>query len=448
MVAGGGPAGVGAALSASREGASTMLVERLYCLGGMMTSGLMSKIAISSSNNGIAVELIRRLDAYQGTNFLASRPEVPIDPELTKFMLDRMVVDETDIDLRFGTQVTEVLTEAREIKAVLIDSLDGVQAVVAKYYIDCTGDGQLAYKAGAGYSVGSAADDYSSSPTLMFRVANCDLAQLMAYMEAHPEVFAPERHTYSHHRVTPQENRDNIASDRYAHFADFLGLVRTKVAEHPGMFTQWEIGVLNQRGILFMNQPQPGHVLVNCTRIPYFRGDRAVEISRAMVTGRKQVECIFRFMKRFLPGFQDAFVVDTGAILGIRESRRIHGDYVFTEKDVERLAKFPDVIVSNFGGVEIHATQGTGTDIRELEKGQYYHVPYRCIIARDFDNLLMAGRCFSANHPGLSAARNIAYCMALGQAAGSASAQLSADGKANVREVDIKRLQSRLQSVI
>lgn len=448
FIAGGGPAGVGAALSASRDEARTMLVERLFCLGGMMTSGLMSKIAISPTNKGIAVELLQRLDHYQGTHFLDSRPEVPIDPELTKFMLDRMLVDEADIDLRFGTQVTDVIGEDRTINAVLIDSLDGVQAVVAKYFIDCTGDGQLAYKAGASYSVGSDAEGYRSSPTLMFRVANCDLEQLMAYMETHPQQFAPERHTYSHHRLTPKQNREKIAREKYAHFADFLRLINTRVAEYPGMFTEWEIEVLNQRGILFMNQPQPGHVLVNCTRIPYFRGDQAAELTQAMVTGRKQVECIFRFMKTFLPGFQQSFVVDSGSLLGIRESRRIHGDYIFTEQDVECLAKFPDVIVSNFGGVEIHSTSGTGTDIQELEQDQHYHVPYRSIIARDFDNLLMAGRCFSANHPGLSAARNIAYCMALGQAAGSAAAQLSGEKKTNARAIDIQKLQQKLQSVI
>ncbi len=448
LVAGGGPAGVGAALSASRDGARTMLVERLFCLGGTMTSGLMSKIAISPTNNGVAVELIRRLDAYQGTDFLGSRSEVPVDPELVKFMLDRMVVDETETNVRFGTQVAEVIKEGRQIKAVLIDSLDGVQAVTAKYYIDCTGDGQLAYKAGASYSVGSDEDGYSSSPTLMFRVANCDLEQLMAYMEAHPEQFVPERHTYTHHMLTPKQNRENIANDRYAHFADFLGFINARIAEHPGMFTEWEVEVLNQRGLIFMNQPQPGHVLVNCTRIPYFRGDQSAELSRAMVTSRKQVEAIFRFMRRFLPGFERAFVVDTGSLLGIRESRRIHGDYVFTEADVKSLAKFPDAIVSNFGGVELHSAKGTGTDIQELEQGQYYQVPYRSIIARGFDNLLMAGRCFSASHPGLSAARNIAYCMALGQAAGSACALLSAAGKTNVRSIDIKRLQQRLQSVI
>jgi hypothetical protein len=153
-------------------------------------------------------------------------------------------------------------------------------------------------------------------------------------------------------------------------------------------------------------------------------------------------------MKNFIPGFEKSFIMDTGSLLGIRESRRITGDYIFTQEDVESLRKFDDAIVSNHGGVEIHATDGKETLIRELRRDDHYQVPYRSIIARDFDNLFMAGRCFSASHPALSAARNISYCMALGQAAGSAGAQLIHSGKKNVREIDIRTLQAQLVSVI
>jgi len=127
--------------------------------------------------------------------------------------------------------------------------------------------------------------------------------------------------------------------------------------------------------------------------------------------------------------------------LGIRESRRIIGDYVFTEDDVESLRRFEDAIVSNHGGIEIHSTNGNGTDIRELGPKAFYQVPYRSIIAKGFLNLLMAGRCFSANHAGLSAARNIAYCIALGEAAGAAAAYLCKKNKTDVRQIDIAWLQ-------
>jgi hypothetical protein len=153
-------------------------------------------------------------------------------------------------------------------------------------------------------------------------------------------------------------------------------------------------------------------------------------------------------MKNFLPGFENSIIMDTGDLLGIRESRRIEGDYIFTEKDVCGTTRFDDAVVSNSGGIEIHSASGFGLKGSHLGKGEFYHVPYRSIYSKDFNNLFMAGRCFSANHPGLSAARNIAYCMALGQAAGTAGSQLAKAGKNNVRDIDIKALQAKLASII
>ena len=412
-----------------------------------MTGGLMSKIAIGAVNHGIGEELIKRLDEYQGTHFLDSRPEVPIDPEAAKFMLDRMVIEEAGAEVLFGTTVTAVISEGRAINTVIIDSINGLEAVRAKYFIDCTGDGQLGFKAGASYVVGNE-QGYSSSPTLMFRAANVDIDKLISEMESRPELRESVKHTYSNHRLSPRQNRENIARNKYAHFADFVPYINKKEKENPGMFSPWELDMMLQRGIIFMNQPQPGHVLVNSTRIPFFKGNDSRELTNAHISGRKQVEAVFRFMKAFLPGFEKSFIMDTGSLLGIRESRRITGDYIFTGEDVESFRKFDDAVVSNQGGIEIHAADGQDTDIRELKKQDHYNVPYRSIIAKDFDNLFMAGRCFSANHPALSAARNISYCMALGQAAGTAGAQLVRRGQKNVREIDIKELQAQLQSII
>ncbi|MCL2081407.1 MAG: FAD-dependent oxidoreductase [Oscillospiraceae bacterium] len=447
FIAGGGCAGTGAAIAAARAGLRVFAAERMFALGGTMSCGLMSKIAISASNHGIAEELIKRLDAWQKSNFIASRHEVPIDPELAKRMLDRMVIEEAGAEVRFGAVVCDAVRDSRGIEYVVIDSVNGFEAVKAKYFADCTGDGQLGFKAGASYVLGND-EGYGSSPTLMFRVANVDIEKLITEMESHPDIYAPERETYRNHMISPGQNRKNIADDKYAHFADFVKLIRRKTEEFPDFFTEWELKMILQRGIIFMNQPQKNHVLVNSTRIPYFRGNDSAELSGAMVSGRRQAEATFRFMKAFIPGFEEAFIMDTGSMLGIRESRRITGDYIFTEDDVNGLAKFDDAVVSNFGGIEIHSVDGQGTAITELGGGDYYQVPYRSIIAKDLDNLFIAGRCFSASHGALSAARNIAYCMALGQAAGSAAAQLVRGGKRNVREIDIKALQGELGSIL
>lgn len=446
VVVGGGCAGVGAALTAAKLGAKTILVERLFCLGGTMTSGLMSKVAISPTNNGVAVDILGKMDR-EGTAFLKSRPEVPVDPEAAKLLLDSLLT-EAGVRILYGSTIGDVVKKGRTLSHAIVENIGGSGAIRGNYFIDCTGDGQLAFKAGAEYKVGREEDNLSSSPTLMFRVANVDFGALFTFMKKNASLCRSGHVTYSHHIMSPEETERKVADRLYAHFGDFVPLIEKVLAENPKRYDEDERRILLNRGLIFMNQPGGGHVLVNASRIPSFRGDDADELTAAMIAGRKQVACLFSFMKEFMPGFENSFVFDTGAQLGVRESRRIIGDYVLTQEDVHGLARFDDVIVTNHGGIEIHSVKERGTVIKELGAGEYYHVPYRCIIARDFDNLYMAGRCFSASHAALSAARNIAYCMALGQAAGTAAARLCAAGERNVRRIDMAALKKDLASII
>jgi hypothetical protein len=443
VIAGGGPAGIGAAIAASREGARVILVERMFCLGGTMTSGLVSKIAISHRNRGIAAELLERMDRYQGTSFAQSRPEVPVDPELAKLLLDKMVIDEAAVDVRFGLTLTQVVKEGREVKALILNGVNAFQAIRAKYLIDCTGDGQLGFLAGAAYMRGDEEGGFGSAPSLLFRVAHVDVDKFIAACEEDEETYKSD-----HSRYSPREARERYHSDRYVFFANYMPLVRRRIEENPQMFSEWERQVLTTRGLVFLNQPQQGVVLVNSTRILGFHGDDAAELSNAMVNGRRQVETIFRFMKTFLPGFENSIIMDSGSMLGIRESRRLVGDYVFCEDDVSGTTRYEDAVLSNNGGIEIHSSTGSGLRGSRLGPDEYYHIPYRSIIARDFDNLFIAGRCFSASHSALSAARSIACCVAMGQAAGSAAAQLVKNQKTNVRDIDIPALQERLVNIL
>jgi hypothetical protein len=443
VIAGGGPAGIGAAIAAGREGARVILVERMFCLGGAMTAGLMSKIAISRRNRGIAAEFLERLDRYQGTSYIQSRPEVPIDPELAKLLLDRMVIDEAAVDVRFGSVVSQVVTEGRDLKALIISNINGLQAIRAKYFIDCTGDGQVGFLAGAACMLGNEEGGPPSAPSLLFRIANVDVDKFIGAHEKNVEEYKSARTRHS-----PAEMRELYHSGRYVFFVDYLPFIKRRIGENPLMFSEWEQKVLNTRGLIFLNQPQKGVILVNSTRILGFHGNDALELSAAMTAGRRQIETIFRFMKTFFPGFENSFVMDTGAILGIRESRRLAGDYVLLESDISGGARFEDAVVSNDGGIEIHSPLGFGLKGSHLGKDEYYQVPYRSIIARDFNNLFMAGRCFSASHPALSAARNIAYCIALGEAAASAGAWLVQNQKTNVRDIDIQALQGKLANIL
>lgn len=448
FIAGGGCAGVGAAIAAARAGLKVFMAERLFCLGGMMSAGLMSKIAIAPQNQGLATELIERMDALQGTNYLKSRPEVPIDPETAKTVLDEVVINECKVDVHFGTVVSGVIKDDRVIRAVLLSSIEGEQAVTAKYYIDCTGDGQLGFLAGA-KCMAEGGGSYSSSPTLMFRVGNCDLDKLYHFMVENRELMESEYVTYKRHLMPPEKWRGNIDNELYAHMADFVKYIRLKCAERRDLFSEADETVLLRRGLLFMNQPAPGHVLVNSTTRPEFIGTTNRDVSDAVVDGRRQARIMHRFMKAFIPGFENSYLMDTAQILGVRESRRIKGDYILTQEDVESLRRFDDAICSNHGGVEIHkGSDNDGLLIRELGDRDCYDVPYRCVTAYDFDNLFVAGRCFSATHEALSAARNIAYCCALGEACGTAAGQLIKAGKTNVRDIDSALLRKALSKNI
>jgi hypothetical protein len=443
VVAGGGPAGIGAAIAASREGARVILIERMFCLGGIMTGGLVSKVAISYRNRGIAAELLERMDRYQGTSYIQSRPEVPVDPELAKLLLDKMVVDEAAVDVRFGQTLTHVVKEGRQIKAVIVSGVNGLKAIRAKYFIDCTGDGQASFLAGAAYMLGDEEGGLGSAPSLLFRVAHVDVDKFINACETDENTYRSDRTRYS-----PRETRELYHSDRYVFFADYMPFISRRIEENPQMFSEWERKVLTTRGLVFLNQPQNGVILVNSTRILGFHGNDAAELSGAMVNGRRQIEVIFRFMKTFFPGFENSIIMDTGSMLGIRESRRVVGDYVFCENDVSGATRYEDAVVSNNGGIEIHSSTGPGLRGSRLDADEYYHIPYRSIIARDFDNLFVAGRCFSASHPALSAARSIGCCIALGQAAGSAGTQLANNQKTNVRDIDIRALRERLVNIL
>ena len=340
FIAGGGPAGVGAAIQAARSGADVLLAERLFCLGGTMTAGLMSKVAMSACNYGLAHEIITRMDAYQGTHYLDSRPEVPVDPETGKIILEQMVIDEEHVDVRYGTVVSGVVTNGREIEAVVLSNLDGEIAVRAKYYIDCTGDGQMAFLAGA-ECMTEQGESYSSSPTLMFRIGNVDLEKMFRYEEENPELFVREYNTYKRHLMTGTECRENIRNQIYAHMADFVRLIRLRCSEHRDEFSEEDEEILLRRGILFLSQPYPNHVLVNSTTNPAWRGDSNVELSASMAEMRKHCHLIHRFAKRFIPGFEESFLMDTTSMMGIRESRRIRGEYVLTQEDIESFMTTP-----------------------------------------------------------------------------------------------------------
>lgn len=439
VVAGSGPAGIGAALACARNGAKTMIIEREFALGGLMTTGLMSKIAISNKIKGIPREVISKL-AETGMALPKGAPEVPIDPEATKYLLDNLLMQE-NVHIMLGSLVVGAHVVDGEVKAVIVENKSGRQAIAAKVFIDCTGDGDLSVLAGASFEYGRKEDGLCSSPSLMFRIGNVNIEEMLAYVIAHPEELGG--YSFSKPRDPAiLESAIHSTPQSYANFGRFTALIN-KVAE-TRKFTEWEWQVLRQRnGYVILNMPQPNQVLVNSTRILKHNATNAQSLSDSMVEGRRQVWFLFDFLKRYLPGFQNSYVMDTAAQMGVRESRRIIGEYMLTEDDVLNQARFDDVILRNTGGVEVHSPIGNELHIVHLKPGEWYDISYRSLIVKNLKNLLVAGRCFSASHIALSAARSIGFCMGLGQAAGTAAA-LSVTKGSSIRLVPAENIQSLL----
>lgn len=443
VVAGGGCAGVAAAIAAARGGARTILIEQLYALGGTLTAGLMTTVSQATRERpkilGEMIDvLLARGQALPTSPQFKRHPNPPpmtrVDPEATKALLSEMVVG-AGVEVLLGTMVVGAAKDGHALRAVIIENKGGRQAIAGKTFIDATGDGDLAARAGARFEVGRAEDSYGSSATLVFRVGGVDFEPLVAYLEAHPDEVAD---------FEPHEVREAIFGrpPQWVRLQGFKGLIE-RVKETRG-FSDWEWQVLTQRGgVSLVPHPFEGQCHINRTRVTHLTGLDSRALSRGMAEGRRQAAFLFDFMKAYLPGFANAYIVETANLLGVRESRRILGEYVLSEKDIEGLARHDDAIVRTYDGLEIHNPTGTGTLFTEVPPGEWYDIPYRCIVVKDLDNVFAAGRCYSATHAALSAARCIGICMGLGEAAGWAAAMACRRGL-NIRDVPMGELQGIL----
>ncbi|MDD3998469.1 MAG: FAD-dependent oxidoreductase, partial [Sphaerochaetaceae bacterium] len=397
VVAGGGSAGFAAALAAARNHAKTIIIEREFALGGIMTSGLMAKVAIERYMTGIPTEVMMNL----GKENMAIPPleipdihpvsfmtEVPVDPEASKRILEEMLL-EANVTILYGTIVVDVIKENNIIKAVVIENKNGRQVIEGEVFVDATGDGDVSYQAGANYEIGNKEDGLCSAPTLMFRIGNVDLTALLCHLEKTPGDL---------YKITPAQIREAMFGNprRYAHIGRFHETIRQ--VENQFGLSPWEKQVLTVRnGILMMNLPHERQVLVNTTRILHKNAIDAQVITESMIEGRKQSWFIYRFLKQHIPGFEQSFLMDTASILGIRETRRIIGDHMHTVEDFKARRKYKDAILKNTDSVEYHNPKGVGTAMERYNIGEYEEISYRSILVKGFVNLMVIGRCFSAD---------------------------------------------------
>ncbi|MBI2266016.1 MAG: FAD-dependent oxidoreductase [Armatimonadetes bacterium] len=336
----------------------------------------------------------------------------PVNPEVLKVVLDRKVLS-SGAALWLHTFLSSVSSDSNRVEAVIVEGKSGRQAICAKIFVDATGDGDLSSWAGATFEKGRSPDGKAQPMTLIFRMAPVNLEKVISYMEEHKEEF--------HHETLFGELRTH----------PILG-----VSGFSSLFqkAQREEGLPIQRDrLLFFSSMRRDEVIINTTRVLGFDGTQTSDLTRAEVEGRAQMLALADFLRFRIPGFENSFITASATQIGVRETRRIIGDYVLTAEDVMTGRKFHDGIA--FGGFAIDIHDPAGKGVTCTDPTAEYHIPYRCLLPIGLGNVLTAGRCISATHEAFASSRVQATCMAVGQAAGTAAA-LAARKGIKPRELD------------
>jgi hypothetical protein len=334
---------------------------------------------------------------------------VPFDPEVFKLVaLD--LLDEAGVQLLFHAFAASVIGSKR-VEGVVFETKSGPVVLKARAIVDCTGDGDVAALAGAPYEIGRDFDGAVQPMTLMFRMVEFQRQGFERYVAEHPDDWRGVHGLW------------NLV--RQATVAGELELPREDV--------------------LFFGTPHEGEVSVNSTRVTRVLGTDVWDLSYAESVSRRQMRQIATFLRRYVPGFEDAYVVQSGVNVGVRETRRIRGEYVLGAEDVLGCRKFPDAIARGTYPIDIHSPTGKGTELRHLPYGECYEIPLRCLVPERVDPLLVAGRCISGTHEAHSSYRVMPIAMATGQAAGVCAGIAARTGRAP-RDVPAEAVQAELRA--
>jgi hypothetical protein len=436
VVIGGGVAGTAAAVAAARNGSSVLLVERNGCLGGWQTAGLVSHFSAWLDGDkkqivfGFPQEVAQRLIAAGGSVGLlkVGKGMVHHDPEILKLVLEDLAT-EAGVHLLYYAEFHRSLSEAGTVSAVELLTRSGMVTIGAKMVIDASGDAVAAISAGAQYERVPPAKYMAA--TLMFVVGGVDAPRVAQYLQDHPEEFSAETRFWHH-----IEERDTPFGPRLV--VGGCGLSESiEKAKARGDLPQTD----RPNFVAFMSGgTQPGVFDFNGIFLGGVDWLDNWDLSAATVEARRRSWGLTRFLQNYIPGFEHAHLVTTAPVIAIRESRRIVGDYALTGEDVLKATVFPDAVVRAFFPLDV-----AGGDEHKMEEGEKpYTVPYRSLLPRGIENLLVVGRSISSSQEAAGSARISTISMLCGQAAGTAAAQAVQDGT-TARRVDIPAVQASLK---
>ncbi len=404
IVVGGGLSGCGAAISAARHGMRVLLIEKSGFLGGaagnnyvnpFMPYHLMKDGKRELISAGIFEEILTGLKELDGF----SDNEETFNEEILKLLLDRMTSKE-NIRVLFHSYLISASAENGTVKSVTVANKSGTQTYSAEYFIDCTGDADLAALSGCSYRVGRDSDNLCQPMTLCFRISGVD--------------------------------RDNVWNESQK--------IQKIYKEH---LENGKISIPRQNVLMF-DHIDNSVMHFNSTRIVKKNPLDAFEISEAVKMAREQAYELYMFLKNNSESFKNSILLSSAPQIGVRESRLIDGEYVLTQEDLISCTKFEDSIAAGNYDIDIHNPEGIGTSHYYFKPDEYYTIPYRTLIPKGAKNLLVAGRCISGTHEAQASFRIMPICTTLGQAAGTAAAVSKKSG-VGVKDADVAEIQKILK---
>jgi glycine/D-amino acid oxidase-like deaminating enzyme len=434
LVCGGGVSGVGAALGAARAGAKAMVLERNAFLGGAATAVIMNTWNVPVSRmTGVTREIARELTA-RGAG-VDTGPTFPFDPEAFK----EVAVDllrRAGVEILNYTTVVDPIMEGDRIRGVVVQNKSGRQAILARTVVDTTGDADIAAAAGAEYVKGRELDGKMRPMSVLFRVGGVDVRKVVEYCRSRPaEDFTADP---NFHILRPEEGLV-----RFSGFFDVAARARA-AGELPE-----EVHYLRMEGV----DVERGIVTVNNARIYGVDGTSAWDITRADIEARLQNRRIYEVIRKYIPGFERSFVIDSSPTVGVRETRRVRGRYVLTQADNLAQRRFPDSVA------RIWRHMAAGRDWHKADGGEgapgdavyrtattdltWFEIPWSVFVPNGVEGMTVGGRVLSVEHDADMWTRGQYCCLVTGQVAGVAASMAALQGAAP-SALDVGALQARL----
>lgn len=406
IVAGSGPAGTAAAVMAGRMGAKVLIIEWNNAIGGISTSGMMSHWTGSVTSPMYTEILQRSADMNEGEQ--KGKIQQFINPENLKTVYLDMLKD-ANVDVLLYTFVCGVVMEGDQLTGVITESKSGRRVFRSKVVVDGTGDGDVAAFAGVEYYKGRESDGKMQPATLMFKVAGVDMSRAV--------LLGSFESTYQ----TEKGELQALAKEHIPYPAGHL---------------------------LAYKSTLPGIVTCNMTNCTDIDGTKAEDLTRAEIVCRSQMPAIVKYLREFVPGFENCYIISAGSMMGVRETRHFKGVYTLNENDILTAKVFDDWVVRgahfNF---DVHNMTGSGLDATGVQKHwtqpKGYTIPYGCLVPEKINGLLLSGRNISGTHIAHSNYRVMPICVGIGAAAGVAAATAIKKG-VQVRDIKGEELQDRL----